>query len=112
MRLFLKSIIIAMMLASFGFSANEYKLNKAECEKYIKLSRQEVENSNLSLARAYAKKAIQANAWSKLAWANYEDIIQKLADEGEIPDYGTAIEESESNDTPKPSDEAEQFEGC
>lgn len=90
----------------------EYSMNKALCEKYIQLSRVEVDNYNLSLALAYAKKAIQSNSWDNLAWANYNDIIQRLADEGDIIDFGTAVEESQAGDAPSADAGEVQFEGC
>lgn len=71
-----------------------------------------MKKNNFSLAQAYAKKAIQANAWDKLAWANYDDIIQKIAEEGDIADFGAVLEESKSADGPKAGDGAAQFEGC
>lgn len=109
---------VALLL--FGFSSTiyaenqqEYRLNKALCKKYVKLSRAEVEKGNITLARAYAKKAIQANAWSKFAWANYNDIIQRLADEGQIEDFGAVVEESKaSENAPSAEEGEEQFEGC
>lgn len=93
-------------------TGQEYKMDKALCEKYMKLSREAVENGNLDLAQAYAKKAIQANSWDMLAWANYNDIIQQMADYGEIPEFGTVVEESQANAGPSPSEGAPQLEGC
>ena len=89
----------------------EYNMNKAECAKYVKLSRQMVDGDNLPLAKVYAQKAVQANPWEKAAWANYNDIIQKLADNGDIEDFDTFIEESTAAQKPK-ADAGAQFEGC
>ncbi len=89
----------------------EYNMNKAECAKYVKLSRQMVDGDNLPLAKLYAQKAVQANPWEKTAWANYNDVIQKLADNGDIKDFDTFIEESTAKKAPAAAAGA-QFEGC
>jgi len=89
----------------------EYRMNKAECAKYVKLSRNMVEAQNLPLAKLYAQKAVQANPWEKAAWANYNDVIQQLADSGDIVDFDTFIEESTTAKAPSAAAGA-QFEGC
>lgn len=106
--------VFACFVVSSANAENQqdYVMNKAQMQHYIDLSREQVDKGNYSLARAYAKKAIQANAWDKLAWANYDDIIQRLADEGSIDDFGAILEESKASDSPKPSGGAAQFEGC
>jgi len=86
-------------------------MNKAQCAHYLKLSREQVEKNNLALAKVYAQKAIQANPWEKAAWAGYNDVIQRLADDGDIKDFDTFIEETQSAAVPKASG-ASQFEGC
>ena len=88
-----------------------YNMNKTLCAHYVKLSRQMVDGDNLPLAKAYAQKAVQANPWEKAAWANYNDVIQKLADNGDIQDFDTFIEESTAAQKPK-ADAGAQFEGC
>ena len=89
-----------------------YKMDNIQAQHYITLSRQEVDNNNLPLAKLYAQKAIQANAWSKKAWANYNDIIQRLADDGEIQDFDTFIEESTAASGPSADEGESKFEGC
>lgn len=113
----MRKILLPLVFIGFLTSANaenqqDYVMNKAEMQKYIDLSREEVNKRNFPLAKVYAQKAIQANAWDKLAWANYDDIIQHIADEGDILDFGTALEKSKAADGPKPAAGAAQFEGC
>lgn len=111
-------ILSLFILLFIGFqnlsasNAQEYKMNKALCEKYIKLSREAMDEDNVPLAQAYAKKAVQANSWDKLAWANYNDIVQRLADDGEIPEYGTVVEESKADEGPSADTGPVQLEGC
>jgi len=95
----------------FAQNRQEYNMNKAQCAYYVKLSREMVEKDNLPLARVYAQKAIQANSWDKAAWANYNDIIQKIADNGDVEDFETFIENSAAADVPKAGG-ANKFEGC
>jgi len=112
------SIVLAVLMGlgvlSLSLSARnqqDYRMNRAECARYLQLSREQVEKDNLSLAKVYAQKAIQANPWDKAAWAGYNDVIQRLADDGDIKDFDTFIEETKSADVPKASG-ASQFEGC
>lgn len=107
-----KIILIAVLLCSWGFAQNlqNYDSSKQEAEYFINLSREQISKNNLTLARAYAKKAIQADAFNKKAWSNYDDIIQRLADEGMIDEFGASADESETS-APKPQGGA-QFEGC
>jgi|LGOV01.1.fsa_nt_gb hypothetical protein len=113
--LFILALILTLSLGYVNLSAangQEYSMNKALCAKYVKLSREAVEEDNLPMAQAYAKKAIQANSWEMLAWANYNDIIQRLADDGEIPDFGTVLEESQADQGPSSDEGPAQLEGC
>ncbi len=107
-------ILIALGTMSVSLSAQNqqsYRMDRAECARYLQLSREQVEKNNLPLAKVYAQKAIQANPWDKAAWAGYNDVIQRLADDGDIQDFDTFIEETQSADVPKASG-ASQFEGC
>ncbi len=116
-----KKIISVVLALVFGLGAlsltlsaqnrQEYRMNKAQCAHFVKLSRAMVEKDNLSLAKVYAMKAIQANPWEKAAWAAYNDVIQRLADNGDIKDFDTFIEETQSAAAPKASG-GSQFEGC
>ena len=113
--LFILSLLVLLFIGFQNLSASntqEYKMNKALCEKYIKLSREALDQDNVPLAQAYAKKAIQANSWDRLAWANYNDIVQRLADDGEIPEFGTVVEESKAEDGPSADAGPVQLEGC
>jgi hypothetical protein len=103
---------LSIVFVNLNATGQEYRMDKVLCEKYINLSREAVQNGNLALAQAYAKKAVQANSWDKLAWANYNDIIQQMADFGDIPQFGTVVEESQSNAGPSPTEGAPQLEGC
>jgi hypothetical protein len=110
-------IIVLLMVSYVGLSAsgtNEYSMNKELCAKYISLARGAVDDGNLLMAKAYAKKALQANSWDKLAWANYEDIVLQMAVEGEIQDFGAVLEESQAQAqaTGDSGEEAPQLEGC
>jgi len=116
-----KKIVSVVLALVFGLGAlsltlpaqnrQEYQMNKAQCAHFVKLSREMVEKNNLSLAKVYAQKAVQANPWEKAAWAAYNDVIQRLADDGDIKDFDTFIEETQSAAAPKASG-ASQFEGC
>jgi len=113
------SIVAAILLGlgalSISLSAQnrqEYSMSKAECAHYVKLSREMVDKNNLQLAKVYAKKAIQANPWEKAAWASYDDVVQRLADDGELQDFDTFIEESEAASVPTAGGGANKFEGC
>ena len=116
-----KKIVSIVLAVVFGVGAlnltlsaqnrQEYRMNKAECAHYLQLSREQVEKNNLALAKVYAQKAIQANPWEEAAWAGYNDVIQRLADDGDIKDFDTFIEETKSAEAPKASG-ASQFEGC
>lgn len=113
---FIKSLFLGITLAlvvpsvSYGENQQDYVQRDNDSKRYIELSRAEVAKNNYPLAKAYAQKAIQANAWDKLAWANYDDVMQKIADEGDIADFGTVLEQSKSSDSPKAG--GAQFEGC
>ncbi len=117
----IKKLIIAVLglglllgLLGINLSAQNrqnYSMDKTLCAHYVKLSRAEVDADNLPLAKVYAQKAVQANPWEKAAWANYNDVIQKLADNGDIQDFDTFIEESTAAQKPK-ADAGAQFEGC
>ena len=96
----------------FAQNKQEYSMNKTLCAHYVKLSREMVENDNLPLANVYAAKAIQANSWEKAAWANYDDIAQRLADNGDLEDFETFIERSEAAAAPSAGDGGSKFEGC
>jgi len=113
---FLIGCILSLSVAYMGVNASsgqEYNMDQAACEKFMKLSREAVDNYNLPMAQAYAKKAVQANAWNMLAWANYNDIIQQMADNGEIPEFGTVLEESQAAaQGPNANEGPAQLEGC
>jgi hypothetical protein len=107
--------IFAVIVLNINLSAQNqqsYEMDIVKCDHYIQLSRTEVENDNLPLAKLYAKKAIQANTWSEKAWANYNDVIQRVADMGGIVDFETFIEESEAASAPAAGDGGSKFEGC
>jgi len=113
--LFILSCLLILSMGYINLSAGsnqEYSMNKELCAKYIKLSREAVDNGNLPMAQAYAKKAVQANTWEMLAWANYNDIIQQMADNGDIPEFGTVVEESQADEGPSADGGTPQLEGC
>ena len=107
-----KIILSAILLCGFCFAENlqNYNSQKAGAEHFVNLSREQVSKNNLTLAKAYAKKAVQADPFNKKAWESYDDVIQRLADEGLIDEFGAKADESEVS-APKPSGGA-QFEGC
>jgi hypothetical protein len=97
----------------FAQNRQEYKMDNAAAEHYINLSREQIDNDNLPLAQVYAKKAVQSNSWSQKSWANYNDIVQRLADEGEIKDFNTFIEEANEAAAAATAGGGEsKFEGC
>ena len=107
-------IVLGMGTLSVNLSAQnrqEYSMNKAKCAHYVKLSRAMVDKDNLQLAKVYAKKAVQANPWEKAAWASYNDVVQRLADNGDIQDFDTFVEESKAASAPAAAG-ASKFEGC
>ncbi len=113
--LFVLGCIVAISIGYASLNASsgqEYKMDQALCAKFMKLSRESVDADNLPLARAYAQKAIQANSWDKLAWANYNDIIQRMADNGDIPEFGAVVEASQAAQGPTAGAGAAQLEGC
>ena len=95
----------------FAQNRQDYKMSNIEAERLITVSRQQVVADNLPLARVYAQKAIKANVWSAKAWANYDDIVQKLADNGELEELETFIERSEAAAGPAAGGGG-KFEGC
>jgi len=113
-------LLIVMLVFALGVgfvnlnaeNAQTYRMDQTSCEKYINLSRDAVKIRNLPLAQAYAKKAIQANTWDKLAWANYNDIIQQIADNGDVPSFGTVVEQSKKDEGPSAKNGPVQLEGC
>jgi len=113
------SIVVAILLGLSVLSLNlsaqnrqEYSMCKAEAAHYIKLSREMVDKNNLQLAKVYAQKAVQANPWDKAAWASYDDVVQRLADDGDLQDFDTFIEESKAAAVPTAGSGANKFEGC
>ncbi|MDX1809299.1 MAG: hypothetical protein R3331_07145 [Sulfurospirillaceae bacterium] len=96
-----------------------YKMDNIKAEHYINASRVEVQNNNLRLASIYAQKAVQANSWSKKAWANYNDIVKRMVAQGEVEDFNAPVVNTPKNttppaqaNTPVPDDGGSQFEGC
>ena len=109
------AVLVCVGIFSTTLSAQnkqEYSMNKTLCAHYVKLSREMVESDNLPLAKVYAAKAIQANSWEKAAWANYDDVAQRLADNGELEDFETFIENSQAQEAPSAGDGGSKFEGC
>ena len=96
----------------FAQNRQDYKMSNVKAEHYIKISREEVEKDNLPLAKVYAQKAVQANSWSKKSWANYDDVAQRIADDGDLGDFETFIEQSEAQSAPSAGDGQSKFEGC
>ena len=96
----------------FAQHRQEYNMDNIKAEEYIKMSREQIDSDNLPLAKVYAQKAVKANAWSAKAWANYDDITQKLADEGELEPFETFIEKSEAASGPAAGGGENKFEGC
>ena len=136
-----KLIFIAAIATIYIFSANlsaqddYYKMNNIKSQYYISASRNAVSNNNLSQACILARKAVQANSWSKEAWANYDDIVKKLIKEGKVKDFNmpktlnantpnaevlppASTPTPVQNNTPapatspSPSADAGQYEGC
>lgn len=99
-----------------------YKMDNIQAEHYIEASRNEVKNNNLSLACLYARKAVQANSWSKKAWANYDDVVKRLINKGKVKDFTAPVATTPiappptaqaQAPTPTSSDDSgSQFEGC
>ncbi len=88
-RLIFVLIVGAIGIFSINLSAqkNYYKMDNIKTQYYINASRNAVNNNNLSQACILARKAIQANSWSKEAWANYDDIVKRLIKNGKVKDF-------------------------
>jgi hypothetical protein len=108
------TLVIIGLFSSNLFAQNQqdYKMDNIQAEHYITISREQIDADNLPLAKVYAQKAVKANAWSAKAWANYDDIIQRIADNGEVEDFETFIERSEAASMPSAADGGSKFEGC
>jgi hypothetical protein len=92
-----------------------YKLDNVQTQHYLELSKEELKNNNLSLARLYAQKAVQANAWNKAAWQNYDNILHKLIKSGEYDKFGSKtnmLPHNKAAAIPSPSEGSSQYEGC
>jgi hypothetical protein len=96
----------------FAQNRQNYDMDIIKAEHYITISREQIDADNLPLAKVYAQKAVKANPWSAKAWANYDDIIQKIADNGEVEDFQTFIERSEAAKGPAAGGGGSKFEGC
>ena len=120
-----KNVLIALvLLVAFGIiGANAqnryyYKMDNIQAEHYIAASRNEVNKNNLSLACLYAKKAVQANSWSKKAWANYDDVVKRLINKGKVKDFNAPVATTPmappptTAQAPAPTDDGGMFEGC
>lgn len=109
----LVTLLFIGVLSSNLFAQNkqDYKMSNIEAERFITVSRQQIDADNLPLAKVYAQKAVRANAWSAKAWANYDDIIQKIADNGEVEEFETFIERSQEASGPA-AEGGGKFEGC
>lgn len=119
------SVLLALSIVNVTLSAQnryDYKMDNIQAKHYIDASRLEVKKNNLSMACAYAKKAVQANSWSKEAWANYDDIVKRLINKGKVRNYKDSPNTVEAvsvqapapapSPTPKASSGASLFEGC
>lgn len=107
-------VLVALFIGLGSLNAanqQDYSMNRAEAKRNIEVSRVYFDGGNLPLAQTYAKKAIQANPWDQKAWANYNSIIQELANQGEIPEFGAQIEEA-SSAGPSAGGAPAQLEGC
>lgn len=107
--------LVAMGLFSsnlFAQNKQDYKMSNIEAERFIVVSREQIDADNLPLAKVYAQKAVKANAWSAKAWANYDDIAQRIADNGDIEAFETFIERSEAASGPSAGGGGSKFEGC
>jgi cytoskeletal protein RodZ len=134
----MKKLIFLLIVGLIGiFSINlsaqndYYKMDNIKTQYYINASRNAVNNNNLSQACVLARKAIQANSWSKKAWANYDDIVKRLVKSGKVKDF-TMPQTLTSNTSktvapaqpaqaapaptpaaaPSPSGGGSQYEGC
>ena len=106
-------VIIGLVTTSlFAQNKQNYNMDMIKSEHYIKTSREQIDADNLALAKVYAQLAIKANPYNAKAWANYDDVVQKLADTGDLEEYGTFIEKSEAASAPSAGGGESKFEGC
>ncbi len=115
--------IATTCILSTNLSAQDdsYKMNNIKSQYYISASRNAVDNNNLSQACVLARKAVQANSWSRDAWANYDDIVKRLIKDGKVKDFNmpktlnvnvSNTEVASPSTSPSPSADAGQYEGC
>ena len=114
-------LLLAVGILSINLPAQNryyYKMDNIQAEHYIAASRNEVNKNNLSLACLYAKKAVQANSWSKKAWANYDDVVKRLINKGKVKDFNAPVATTPmappptTAQAPAPTDDGGMFEGC
>lgn len=115
-KIIVRIVGLGLLFALFGINLNaqnrqNYKMDKTLCAHFVKLSKDMVSKDNLSLAKVYAQKVIQANPWEKSAWANYNDVIQKLTGNKKIKDFDASVVEPAESLAPKLAP-GEQYEGC
>ncbi len=106
-------VIIGLVTTNlFAQDRQDYNMDMIKSKHYIKVSREQIDADNLALAKVYAQLAIKANPHNAKAWANYDDVVQKLADTGDLEDYGTFIEKSKADSAPSAGGGESKFEGC
>ena len=108
------TVAIIGLLTTNLFAQNKqnYNMDMIKSEHYITISREQIDADNLPLARVYGQKAIKADPYNAKAWANYDDITQKLADNGELEEFEVFIEKSEAASGPAAGGGESKFEGC
>ncbi len=108
------ALFVVGILSSNLFAQNkqDYNMDNIQAEHYITISREQIDADNLPLAKVYAQKAVKANVWSAKAWANYDDIAQRIADNGDIEPFEPFIERSEAASGPAAGGGGSKFEGC
>ena len=96
----------------FAQNKQNYNMDMIKSEHYITISREQIDADNLPLARVYGQQAIKANPYNAKAWANYDDVTQKLADNGDLEEFEVFIERSEAASGPAAGGGGSKFEGC
>ena len=75
-------ILIVLTLGVLKSSAHQYQypsVDKTLCAKYLLMASKAAKNNNLSLAKLFARKAVQADVFNMTAWKTYDSILIKMS---------------------------------
>jgi len=74
------SVFMLFTLVTVNSKADQYpSVNQALCAKYLQMASKAAKNNNLSLAKLFARKAVQADVFNITAWKTYDSILIKIS---------------------------------